>query len=97
VVDQRALAAAVAEGAIAGAGLDVLEDEPPHPGDPLLEASNVIIVPHIGSATTETRHAMATCAVDNLLQVLRGEGDPFVVNRLPPLQRSASGEPGQGG
>jgi glyoxylate reductase len=97
VVDQRALTAAVTEGAIAGAGLDVLEDEPPHPGDPLLEASNVIIVPHIGSATIETRHAMATCAVDNLLQVLHGEGDPFVVYPLPPLQRSASGEPGHGG
>jgi phosphogluconate 2-dehydrogenase len=63
----------------------------------LLEASNVIIVPHIGSATIETRHAMATCAVDNLLQVLHGEGDPFVVYPLPPLQRSASGEPGHGG
>ena len=79
VVDQGALTAAVTEGVIAGAALDVLENEPPDPGDPLLKAANVIVVPHIGSATTETRHAMAACAVDNLLMVLRGEGNPFVV------------------
>lgn len=80
VVDQGALAWALAEGEIAGAGLDVLRDEPPHPGDPLLEAPNTIIVPHIGSATTETRDAMAQCAVDNLLMGLRQEGSPFLVS-----------------
>ena len=79
VVDQAALTRAVLEGSIAGAGLDVLETEPPQPDDPLLTSPNVIIVPHIGSATTETRAAMAQCAVDNLLMVLRDEGDPFVV------------------
>ena len=79
VVDQSALARALAEGKIAGAGLDVLQDEPPLPDDPLLRAPNAIIVPHIGSATTETRNAMAQCSVDNLLMGLRNEGHPFAV------------------
>jgi lactate dehydrogenase-like 2-hydroxyacid dehydrogenase len=79
VVDQPALVRALTEGQIAGAGLDVLQDEPPSPDDPVLSAPNVIIVPHIGSATVETRNAMAQCAVDNLLMVLRGEGSPFVL------------------
>jgi len=83
VVDQSALTSAVTEGGIAGAGLDVLQDEPPLPDDPLLKDPNVIIVPHIGSATTETRQAMARCAVDNLLMVLRGAGEPFVVVPSP--------------
>jgi glyoxylate reductase len=79
VVDQAALRWAVTEGEIAGAGLDVLETEPPAPDDPLVHDPRVIVVPHIGSATTETRAAMARCAVDNLLMVLRHEGNPFVV------------------
>ncbi len=79
VVDQDALVAALTEGQIAGAGLDVLRDEPPPPGDPLLGAPNVVIVPHIGSATVETRGAMAQCAVDNLLAGLRGQAGPYVV------------------
>jgi glyoxylate reductase len=79
VVDQSALAWALTNGEIAGAGLDVLEEEPPAPNEPLLSMANVIVVPHIGSATTETRNAMARCAVDNLVMVLRQEGDPFVV------------------
>ena len=79
VVDQSALARALTDGTIAGAGLDVLQDEPPLPDDPLLRAPNTIIVPHIGSATTETRNAMAQCAVDNLRMGLRREGRPFAV------------------
>jgi lactate dehydrogenase-like 2-hydroxyacid dehydrogenase len=79
VVDQVALTSALTEGTIAGAGLDVLQDEPPHPDEPLLDAPNVIIVPHIGSATRETRGAMAQCAVDNVLLVMRGERSPYEV------------------
>ena len=77
VVDQPALVAALDSGEIAGAGLDVLAHEPPDASDPILSAPNVIVVPHIGSATRETRAAMAQCAVDNLLMVLRGEKSPF--------------------
>jgi glyoxylate reductase len=79
VVDQAALTVALTEGTIAGAGLDVLQDEPPHPDEPLLNAPNIIIVPHIGSATRETRSAMAQCAVDNLLLGLRNERSPCEV------------------
>jgi lactate dehydrogenase-like 2-hydroxyacid dehydrogenase len=80
VVDQPALAAALTSGRIDGAALDVLVDEPPNPWDALLSAPNVIIVPHIGSATRETRDAMAQCAVDNLLMVLRGETSPSALS-----------------
>ncbi len=71
VVDEAALVAALRDGEIAGAGLDVYEDEPTvHPG--LLERDDVVLLPHIGSATLETRSAMADLAVDNVLAVLDG-------------------------
>jgi len=73
VVDQVALTRALAEHRLAGAGLDVLENEPPGTGEPLLEMPNVVVLPHIGSATVETRHAMLDCAVANLAACLRGE------------------------
>jgi phosphoglycerate dehydrogenase-like enzyme len=80
VVDQDALAEALTGGAIAGAGLDVLRDEPPPADDPILRAPNVIVLPHIGSATVETRQAMAQCAVDNLRREL-APGAPLSRNR----------------
>ena len=67
VVDQKALTKALAEGQIAGAGLDVLEDEPPSVDELILDEPKAIIVPHIGSATEETRNAMINMAVDNLI------------------------------
>jgi lactate dehydrogenase-like 2-hydroxyacid dehydrogenase len=73
VVDQAALTRALVDGRIAGAGLDVLEVESPNPADPLLHLPNVVVLPHIGSATTETRRAMLDCAVANLAACLRGE------------------------
>jgi lactate dehydrogenase-like 2-hydroxyacid dehydrogenase len=73
VVDQAALTRALVERCIGGAGLDVLEGEPPDPGDPLLALPNVVVLPHIGSATTETRRAMLDCAVDNLVACMRGD------------------------
>jgi glyoxylate reductase len=80
IVDQPALCRALAEGQIAGAALDVLEEEPPAPDDPILGLPNVIILPHIGSATRETRTAMAELAVSNLIACLKGEPCPNVVN-----------------
>jgi glyoxylate reductase len=71
VVDEDALAWALDERLIAGAALDVYEAEPRvHPG--LLNLDNVVLAPHLGSATTETRTAMASLAVDNVLAVLQG-------------------------
>jgi lactate dehydrogenase-like 2-hydroxyacid dehydrogenase len=72
VVDEPALVTALQNGVIAGAGLDVFEREPDvHPG--LLELENVVLVPHLGSATIETRTAMATLAAENVVSVLSGE------------------------
>jgi glyoxylate reductase len=76
VVDQPALVNALEEGWIAGAGLDVAEVEPIPPGDALLRAPNVILLPHIGSASHATRERMAQMAVDNCLAGLRGEPLP---------------------
>lgn len=75
VVDEAALVAALREGRIAGAGLDVYENEPiPAPG--LIELDQVVCIPHLGSATVATRDKMATMAAGNLLAVLRGETPP---------------------
>ena len=79
VVDEGALVRALREGWIAGAALDVYEREPATaPG--LAELTNVVIVPHIGSATHETRARMATVAATNALHHLRGERAPQCVN-----------------
>jgi glyoxylate reductase len=75
VVDEVALVGALGDGAIAGAGLDVYEHEPElHPG--LLGLENVVLLPHLGSATVETRTAMAVLAARNIVTVL-GDGDPL--------------------
>jgi glyoxylate reductase len=78
VVDEAGLAAALGEGAIAAAGLDVFEDEPRvHPA--LLELENVVLVPHLGSATVETRAAMAELAARNAIAITAGEPPPTPV------------------
>jgi phosphoglycerate dehydrogenase-like enzyme len=79
VVDQQGLAAALASGAIAGAGLDVLEREPPDPDDPILRNRNVVVTPHIGFATQEVWEDMIDCAVGNLLACLYGEPCEYVL------------------
>ncbi len=72
VVDESALVAALREGRLAGAGLDVYEDEPRiNPG--LVGLENVVLLPHIGSATRETRQAMAVTAAENIIAFARGE------------------------
>jgi glyoxylate reductase len=79
VVDEKALVEALRAGKIAGAGLDVYENEPElTPG--LTEFSNVVLLPHVGSATVETRTNMAHLAVENLLSGLRGEPPPNCLN-----------------
>lgn len=72
VVDQQALAAALSAGRLGGAGLDVSETEPISHDDPLLRMNNVVVTPHIGSASHATRLRMAELAVDNLLEVFAG-------------------------
>lgn len=73
IVDEAELATALAEGQIAAAGLDVFEREPDvYPG--LLRLDNVVLTPHLGSATVETRTAMAELAARNAISVLRGQG-----------------------
>jgi lactate dehydrogenase-like 2-hydroxyacid dehydrogenase len=80
IVDAAALELALREGWIAGAALDVTDPEPLPPDHPLLEAPNLLVVPHVGSATHSTRAAMADLAVDNLLAGLAGEPLPASVN-----------------
>ncbi len=80
MVDQAALARALNEGWIAGAGLDVADPEPVPAGDPLLAAPNLVLLPHIGSATVATRTRMAAMAVENCLAALRGDRMPHCVN-----------------
>ena len=75
VVDERALVEALREGRIAGAGLDVYEREPDVP-EALRAMEHVVLLPHLGSATTATRTAMGQRAVDNLEAFFRGEEPP---------------------
>jgi len=80
VVDEGALIEALQQNRIRAAGLDVFEREPLRHDSPLLQLNNVVATPHIGSATHETREAMATCAVENLLAALAGERPANLVN-----------------
>jgi glyoxylate reductase len=80
LVDQAALYEALRSGAIAAAALDVTEPEPMSPDDPLLTFPNVIVTPHIASASVATRSRMALLAAENLLMALRGEIPEHTVN-----------------
>jgi glyoxylate reductase len=80
VIDEEALVIALQEHWIAGAGLDVFEKEPINPKNPLLALDNAVIIPHMGSATTQTRSAMSELAARNLLAVLRGALPPSWLN-----------------
>jgi glyoxylate reductase len=79
VVDEEALVQALEAGRLAGAGLDVFENEPKvHPA--LVSLDNVTLLPHVGSATAETRLRMAMLASENLLAALRGDRPPNLIN-----------------
>ncbi|OCG01477.1 2-hydroxyacid dehydrogenase [Gilliamella sp. wkB112] len=73
VIDEQALVEALKNKTIKAAGLDVFEVEPLPTSSPLLQLDNVLLSPHIGSATVETRYAMAKCAVDNIIAALKDE------------------------
>ncbi len=80
VVDQRALLESLAKGHPGGAALDVTDPEPIAPDDPLLKMPNAIVIPHLGSATQQTRAKMARMAIDNLLAGLAAKRLPNCVN-----------------
>ena len=80
VVDEAAMIHALKTRQIRAAGLDVFEREPLDPASPLLGLDNVVATPHMGSATHETREAMARCAVDNLLAAMAGQRPANLVN-----------------
>jgi glyoxylate reductase len=89
VVDQTSMVAALKSGRLAGAGLDVTDPEPIAHRDPLLLFDNVVITPHIGSASIATRASMAAIAVDNILAALGGRVPRWCANpevRLRPFE-----------
>ena len=84
IVDEQAMLAALREGRIAGAGLDVYWTEPPvgepAPPEELFKMDNVILTPHIGSATWESRDQMAMLAAENMIAMIKGETPPNLLN-----------------
>jgi glyoxylate reductase len=80
VVDEKALYKALEEGWIAGAGLDVFEQEPTPIDNPLLKLDNVVVAPHVSSASIETRSKMAEMVADNLVYFFEGKKPPNLVN-----------------
>jgi glyoxylate reductase len=91
VVDEKALYKALKEGRIAGAALDVFEQEPTPLDNPLLKLDNVVVAPHISSASYETRSRMAEMVAENLVAFFNGEKPPNLVNpevmKIRPLQK----------
>lgn len=81
VVDEKALYDALKAGRIWGAGLDVFENEPIAPDHPLLSLSNVVTLPHIGSASIRTRTKMAVMAAEDLMMGMKGETPLHLVNQ----------------
>lgn len=82
LVNESALAEALEKGWIAGAGLDVFEQEPVAPSNPLLQFPHVVTLPHIGSATARTRYDMHVSAARSLIAVLTGQGEAHIVPEL---------------
>jgi phosphoglycerate dehydrogenase-like enzyme len=78
-VDEKALYEALREKKIAAAGLDVFDQEPPEPDNPLFELDNVVLTPHLSSFTHEGRERMGMTAAEDILRVLRGETPKYQV------------------
>lgn len=91
VVDEKALYKALKEGWIAGAGLDVFETEPTPVDNPLLKLDNVVVAPHISSASLETRAEMSKMVADNLIAFFEGKKPPNLINpdvvKVRPLKK----------
>ncbi len=87
VIDQRALYRSLKAGKLGGAGLDVTDPEPIRADDPLLKLPNVVITPHIGSASYTSRNRMADIATDNIIAVLQGRLPRFCANQEVVLRR----------
>lgn len=81
VINEKALIQALKEGKIRGAGLDVWDPEPPNVDNSFLEMDNVVILPHIASASVETRNKMIEMAIENLNSILKGKMPPNLVNK----------------
>ncbi len=80
IIDEDALYDALGSGEIAGAALDVFENEPPR-GSPLMELDNVVFTPHLGASTREAQVKAGTICADQVLKVLAGEKPDFIINR----------------
>jgi D-3-phosphoglycerate dehydrogenase / 2-oxoglutarate reductase len=80
VVDEAALIRALEDGHIAGAGLDVFDPEPPHPDNPLLRMTNVVVTPHLASNTVQGSWRSSQSVVDQILQLIAGECPTFVID-----------------
>ena len=87
VVDEKALYLALKAGTIAGAGLDVFEQEPTPKNNPLIKLDNVVLAPHISSASIQTRTKMAELAIKNLIDFFNGTKPPNLVN--PEVQKTS--------
>jgi D-3-phosphoglycerate dehydrogenase len=81
IIDEAALAEALSSGTIAGAALDVFEDEPPKPDNPLLKVQNIILTPHSAALTKESSRRMAMHAAQGVADVLEGKTPQWVFNR----------------
>lgn len=82
IVDEKDLVEALVNGEIAGAGLDVYDKEPIEGDNPLLNIKNVVLLPHIGSATEQTRIKMAQIAAESMVRSLNNQGCPYVIPEI---------------